>query len=133
MVVMFEPRINGQKVDNFIQGCGFERSHRIELVGFSGGIWILWREFITVEIFLNHKQFVHFKIISSNNLESWVTAVYASPILKVRRELWYHLANITFQIIDSWLVGGDFNATLYAHEKKRGSNRTSGICNLFNH
>ncbi|KAK9175331.1 hypothetical protein WN944_027337 [Citrus x changshan-huyou] len=70
MVVMFEPRISGQKANNFIRGCGFERSHRIEAVGFSGGIWILWRDFLTVEIILNHKQFVHFKIISSNGLES---------------------------------------------------------------
>ena len=121
-VVMFEPRISGQKADNFIWGCGFKRSYKIEAVGFSGGIWILWRDFITVKITLNHKQFVHFKIISSNGLESWVTAVYASPIPTVWRELWYHLANIASQMMDPWLVGGDFNAILCAHEKKGGSN-----------
>ena len=38
MVVIFEPRISDQKADNFIQGCGFERSHRNEAMGFSGGI-----------------------------------------------------------------------------------------------
>ena len=87
-------------------------------MGFSGGMWILWRDFITVKVALNHKQFVHFKIISSNGLKSWVTAVYASPIPTVQRELWYHLANIASQMTDPWLVGGDFNAILYAHEKK---------------
>ena len=34
MVVIFEPRISGKKADNFIRGCGFERSHKIEAVGF---------------------------------------------------------------------------------------------------
>ncbi|KAH9770764.1 putative ribonuclease H protein [Citrus sinensis] len=83
MVVIFEPRISGQKADNFIQGCGFERSHMIEAVGFSGGIWLLWKDFITVEVALNHRQFVHFKIVSSNGLESWVTAVYYGITLQV--------------------------------------------------
>ena len=91
-------------------------------MGFSRGIWILWKNFITVKVALNHKQFVHFKIISSNGLESWVTAVYASLIPIVRQEFWYHLANIASQMMDPWLVGRDFNAILYAHEKKRGSN-----------
>ncbi|KAK9205957.1 hypothetical protein WN943_016228 [Citrus x changshan-huyou] len=102
MVVMLEPRISGQKAYNFIRGCGFERSHRIEAVGFSGGIWILWRDFITVEIVLNHKQFVHFKIIASNGLKSWVTAVYASPIPTVQGNFSKRLDRVVCD--DGWLI-----------------------------
>lgn len=41
MVVLMEPRINGSKADNFIKNNGFDKSHRVEVEGFSGGIWIL--------------------------------------------------------------------------------------------
>ena len=35
MVVIMEPRINGRKADNFIKASCFDRSHRVEAVGFS--------------------------------------------------------------------------------------------------
>lgn len=38
LVVVFEPRISGIKADNFITKNGFARSHRVEVVGFCGGI-----------------------------------------------------------------------------------------------
>ncbi|KAL9409078.1 hypothetical protein AB3S75_047461 [Citrus x aurantiifolia] len=41
MVVVMEPRISGRKADNFIKASGFDRSHRVEAVGFSGEIWLL--------------------------------------------------------------------------------------------
>ena len=87
MVVVMESRISARKADNFTKASGFDRSHRVEVVGFSGGIWPLWRDRFDVEIVLNHKQFVHLKISSKNVLTSWVTAVYASPISVIRSEL----------------------------------------------
>lgn len=38
VVVLFEPRISGKKADPFIKGSGYDRSHRVEAVGFKGGI-----------------------------------------------------------------------------------------------
>ncbi|KAL4369591.1 hypothetical protein GQ457_05G011030 [Hibiscus cannabinus] len=37
MMALFEPRINGVAVDNFIRRSGFECSYRVEAQGFSGG------------------------------------------------------------------------------------------------
>lgn len=62
LVVLMEPRISGNKADDFIKKSGFENSHRVEAIGFSGGIWLLWQSVIEVEVLLNHKQFIHFKI-----------------------------------------------------------------------
>ena len=42
MVVLMEPRISGVKADDFIKKSGFDQSHRVEAVGFFGGIWLLW-------------------------------------------------------------------------------------------
>ena len=79
MVILMEPRISGKQADDFIKCSGFDYSHCIEVTGFSGGIWILWQGYFEVEVLINHKQFVHFKISKNNILESWITAMYASP------------------------------------------------------
>ncbi|KAA3469259.1 LINE-1 reverse transcriptase isogeny [Gossypium australe] len=41
IVCLLEPRVSGQKAFSIIEKLGFDRSHRIESVGFSGGIWDL--------------------------------------------------------------------------------------------
>lgn len=84
-VVLMEPRISGVKADEFIKKSGFDNSHRVEVVGFSRGIWLLLRNFIDVEVLINHRQFIHFRICMNNIFVSWATAVYASPNPSLRR------------------------------------------------
>ncbi|KAH9666253.1 reverse transcriptase domain-containing protein [Citrus sinensis] len=67
-----------------------------------------------------------------NVIQSWVTAVYASPKLAGRRALWYHLNSIAESMHDPWIMGGDFNSILYAAEKRGGSALSTGICPNFN-
>ncbi|KAH1107797.1 hypothetical protein J1N35_011565 [Gossypium stocksii] len=52
---LLEPRISGVKVDTIIAKLGWDKSHRVEAVGFSGGIWIGWKNFIDLERQLTHK------------------------------------------------------------------------------
>ena len=118
MVVLMEPRTSGAKADNFIKKSGFEYSHRVEAVGFSGGIWLLWRSSIEVEVSSNHRQFIHFKICMNKSFVSWVTVVYASPNPMLRRQLWSHMEYLAPSIRGPWLIGGDFNSILYASEKQ---------------
>ena len=87
IVAIFEPRVSGKKADDFIKKSGFDRSHRVEANGFSGGIWVLWRDFFDVEVTLNHNQFIHLKISAQNVTHAWVTAVYTSPKSSRRHEL----------------------------------------------
>lgn len=47
---VLKPKVGGLKADKFIQLSGFERSQRVKADGFSGGIWILWNNAITVDI-----------------------------------------------------------------------------------
>lgn len=62
IVFLFETRISGKCVDHAIQRMGFDFSHRIEAQGFSDGLWILWRHYVSVDIILNHGQFIHLAI-----------------------------------------------------------------------
>lgn len=88
MVVLMEPQISGIKGDDFIRKSGFDYSHHVETEGFSGGIWLLWRSSIEVDVVVNHRQYIHFRICKNKNFVSWVTAVYASPNSMLRRQLW---------------------------------------------
>lgn len=131
MVVLLEPRISGFKSDNFIKRSGFDRSHRVEALGFSGGIWILWKDLFTVEITFNHKQFIHFKVSENDSLLSWISVVYASPIPCLRKQLWDNLESLASMVRGPWIVGGDFNSMLFASEKKGGFARSTGVCGFF--
>ena len=114
LVVLMESRISGVKADKFIKKSGFDKSHCVEAVGFCRGIWLIWRNFIEVEVLLNHRQFIHFRICMNNVFVSWATTVYASPNPMLRRQLWCHMESFARSIQDLWLIGEDFNSILYA-------------------
>lgn len=132
LVAVFEPRVSDIKADNLIRKSGFARSHRVEAMGFSGGIWLLWKEGLNVEIVMNHRQFIHFRVSNNSGLISSITAIYASPIPSVRKLLWSDLNELASFVQGPWLLGGDFNAILNASEKQGGSLRSNGVCQLFN-
>lgn len=54
MVIIVEIRISGLHAERVINFTSFERSHRVESIGFSGGIWILWQETINIKGVANH-------------------------------------------------------------------------------
>ncbi|XP_024042019.1 uncharacterized protein LOC112099143 [Citrus clementina] len=67
---------------------------------------------------------------SHNGLESWVTAVYASPIPTIRRELWYHLASIASQMSDLWMLDLNFSGPHFTWSRGNLSKRLDkAVCN----
>ena len=131
LVALFEPRCSGVKADMFIKKSGFARSHRVEAIGFSGGIWIFWNENIDVEILENHRQYIHMQVDDRRGTNCLITAIYASPVPTVRKQLWINLNRLALGMGDPWLIGGDFNAFIHASEKMGGSSRRQGTCSLF--
>lgn len=51
---LLEPRVSGTKADEVIDKLDFQYSHRVEAIGFSGGIWIGWKNTINLEVIRNH-------------------------------------------------------------------------------
>ncbi|KAK8656712.1 hypothetical protein V6N13_098653 [Hibiscus sabdariffa] len=119
---IIEPRISGARADSVIAALGFHSSHRIEAVGFSGGLWLCWHESLRVEVLVHHFQFMHCRVTCLNTgSSSLVTLVYASPSVSKRKILWPHLRSLASSIREPWLLMGDFNATLDASERKGGA------------
>ena len=130
VVALYEPRISGWKADDFIQHSGFHRSHRVEAIGYSGGIWILWREQVEVDVIENHRQYIHTRITFPDRQSSLVSFIYASPVSANRKFLWKELNRIALSMGDRWLVRGDFNPISNTSEKMGGSRRLSAVCCL---
>ncbi|KAL4325459.1 hypothetical protein GQ457_11G029450 [Hibiscus cannabinus] len=59
IVALKETGVNGRKVDRIITCHGFPSSYRVETNGFSGGIWILWRHSLSLDVVDVSNQFVH--------------------------------------------------------------------------
>ncbi|KAK8693502.1 hypothetical protein V6N13_071085 [Hibiscus sabdariffa] len=90
VVVFVEPRISGRRADSVISALGFTHSHRVEAIGFSGGIWVPWYDTVQVDILVTHFRFLHFRVTN----RALGSALLATAILF-----------------------GDFNATLTADDR----------------
>ncbi|XP_039025206.1 uncharacterized protein LOC120158440 [Hibiscus syriacus] len=118
LVTILEPLISGGRANAFIAATGFDRSHCIEAVGFSGGIWLCWRRKIHVDILLNHFQFIHCRIsITCGKFSTLATIIYASPNATKRKQLWPHLRSLVGNITSPWIMFGDFNPTFTASDR----------------
>ncbi|KAL4296041.1 hypothetical protein GQ457_12G028380 [Hibiscus cannabinus] len=116
---MKKPRISGWRADRIISALGFPYSHRVEALGFSGGIWLAWYDTVRVDILCNHFQYIHCRITSaSDNRSSLATMVYASPNARKRQALWSALRNLAQSIFCPWFIVGDFNATLFYSDRQ---------------
>lgn len=61
-LIIMEPRVMREHADKVIKGLSFDYSHREEANGFTGGIWLLWTNSISMEIWLT--------VVSLSTLES---------------------------------------------------------------
>ncbi|KAL4304528.1 hypothetical protein GQ457_10G007360 [Hibiscus cannabinus] len=120
MVAIMEPRISGAEADRFVRFMQFDFLYRVEAVGFSGGIWILWKNTVRFDVLAVSKQFVHgvchFDQDASRCLVSFV---YASPNSSKRSSLWPQLLALNPGPNVPWLVGGDLNV-IRSSDKRQG-------------
>ncbi|KAI9117634.1 hypothetical protein K1719_011800 [Acacia pycnantha] len=132
LVVILEPRISGGQATKVIKSWGFNFSKRVEAEGFSGGIWLLWEvEGLTVDILRWEDQFIHCKVrLGSDTM--FFTAVYASPSEQKRGRIWSGLQNIANEMVEPWMIAGDFNEIKSPLEKKGGGRVNETRCARFN-
>ncbi|XP_017613545.1 uncharacterized protein LOC108458650 [Gossypium arboreum] len=111
IISLLETRVSGSKADNIIAKLGLLNSHRVEAVGFSGGIWIGWKSSIHLEIIFNHPQFILTRIRPSGSSNPiFIFFVYGSPNKQKRKELWNSLNSSIPLGNYPWAAIGDSNA-----------------------
>lgn len=132
IMILLEPRCSGDKAEKVIGKIGFNSSWRVEAVGYSGGIWILWDSLkVNVSAFNSINQCITVEVnVSSSSF--FLSCVYTSPRMTERNILWDHLVHLSDILKDTpWTCLGDFNAYLLAEEKSGGANPNYGSMNNF--
>ena len=121
VLMLIETRISGFKAELLIRTLKFHHSHRVEALGDSGGIWILWNNDWSIWVIQNHRQYVHLEVWDDCRFNFLFTPVYGSPQTKNRLQLWNDLNDIASTVRGPWVVARDFNAILHKDEKCGGS------------
>ena len=68
MMLIVEPKIQGKKVEDVIQKLGFSGCLKVDPLGFSKGLWLLWNEQVCHMTCIKlHEQFIHARIILCDN------------------------------------------------------------------
>ncbi|KAL4376038.1 hypothetical protein GQ457_02G035350 [Hibiscus cannabinus] len=117
---LMEPRISGSVADAFIRKSGYAYSYRVEASGFSGGIWVMWRNTVYLDILAVSRQFVHGFCTPTNGDPSFfVTFVYASPNVAQRCSLWNRLKALEPDV--GWPQGGSSSRVEVVHLQRFGS------------
>ncbi|XP_031090984.1 uncharacterized protein LOC115995981 [Ipomoea triloba] len=116
MLCLVETKTSGSNANFICIKLGFEKWARVEALGFSGGIWILWSNGLTVDILQSHPQYVHMSVRELSGRRWNFSVVYGSPSLYLRRRLWNSLSREKVQVNHPWLIAGDFNA-IASHEE----------------
>lgn len=116
-VILLETRTSGQHATTIISSLGFENYIKIDAMGFSGGIWLLWNPHnITIEPLASSFLELHCKVTVKNS-SFILSAIYASPTYALREKLWSNLSK-TFSCFNlPWIIMGDFNDISYPREK----------------
>ncbi|CAA7036130.1 unnamed protein product [Microthlaspi erraticum] len=125
VLAIFETHASAEKAGKICQGLGFEGSFRVDAVGQSGGLWLLWRQGIgDVVVISATVQFIHVRIQKESEVLH-IIAVYAAPTVSRRSGLWAELKEEIQAISEPFIIGGDFNTIVRIDERSGGNGRLS--------
>ncbi|KAJ4841399.1 hypothetical protein Tsubulata_048489 [Turnera subulata] len=110
ILVLLETWVEFARVAPFLQALEFDGYAFVDPIGFSGGIWVLWKQnSVQVDVIANDGQFIHMNIQAPSSHPWLFTAVYASPRAAPRDALWSALSLIASSTTHPWMLAGDFN------------------------
>ena len=123
LMVITETRMSGARVDEIIEALPFDGYAVADTIGFTGGIWMLWRlDLVHVDVLATTEQEIHAFIRVRSQSFSWlISAIYVNPRFEERCILWNNLRILANMHDLPWALMGDFNEVLSAEEKYGGN------------
>lgn len=71
IVCLLEPKVSSDQANKICANLGFDEWIRVEAVGFSGGIWVLWNNYLKIEVLDTHPQFINLEITEGQR-DPWI-------------------------------------------------------------
>lgn len=84
---ILKPKTSGQGVDNVCFKLGFDSWIRVETVGMSGGIWVLWKNDLKITVSKTHPQFILLNVCDKSKKQWMMAVVYGSPSRTLRHKI----------------------------------------------
>jgi len=126
LVFLMETKIMQNKSSFLKVKLGFDSVFTVDCKGRSGGLILLWKKEIEVEIQNYSRRHINAVIQCSNEDPKWkFTRFYGHPDANRRREAWSLLRCLPKFSPEPWLCIGDFNAITSCVEKYSSSFRPS--------
>ncbi|XP_074318455.1 uncharacterized protein LOC141655267 [Silene latifolia] len=133
VLALVETHMGGDQAIKLGNILGYDGRTRVNAIGFSGGIWIYWKnDIVSVTPLTEHMQYITFEVARNGELPWLFSAVYASPGPSNRRELWSELENFARVNNRSWLIAEDINETRSLSERHGGNQNMARRCDHFN-
>ncbi|XP_074318874.1 uncharacterized protein LOC141655707 [Silene latifolia] len=116
-----------------ITSYGFNNCDFIPSDGFSGGIWLFWKETVSMTFSLNvpfkSSRFIACEVCDlTNNVKFYLIFVYAPAQLAEKSDFWNEFQNFVLNLDLPFLVLGDLNEIKNPSEKEGGAKVTNARC-----
>lgn len=132
IVILTQTRLDGRRAHAILSTLGYDNFVKIDAMGFSGGIWVLWHpHIVTIEPLASSFQEIHCKVKVNNSLFI-LSAIYGSPNYDIRKNLWKNLSLAFKDFNLPWHIMGDFNDIASSKEKFGGRPPNIGKMISFN-
>ncbi|XP_021723765.1 uncharacterized protein LOC110691155 [Chenopodium quinoa] len=133
VLALVETHMGGDQAVKIASIIGYDGHVRVDAVGFSGGIWVYWKQaLVTVNPISQHQQHITMEITRVGEIPWYFSAIYASPDPSKRQELWKELRDFAASRNKPWLMAGDFNDTRYPSERNKSCSETNRRSRMFN-
>ena len=112
-----------QRSEDLKWRLGFQNAVGVSSVGLSGGLVLLWKNGITVDLKSYSKYHVDVWVLEEDGRMWRFTGFYGEPARARRRESWRLMHFLRNQANLPWLCVGDFNEILHVEEQMGGNDR----------
>ncbi|KAI3906287.1 hypothetical protein MKW92_004050, partial [Papaver armeniacum] len=106
-----------QRVNQF----GYQHYCIVASVGRSGGLWLLWKDEVNIEITSKYSNLIHGIVHLDSARYPWnLFCIYGPPVTSQRSNFWQNMTSYAQNFDGSKCFIGDFNAIASSEEKFGG-------------
>ncbi|XP_026451804.1 uncharacterized protein LOC113352159 [Papaver somniferum] len=133
MVFLSETKLSSEASTTRVDQFGFENSCVVSSIGRSGGLWLLWRNSINLEVISSSPNLIHVVIHNDGPRQSWhLFCIYGPPRLSDRASFWENISSQVQDFNGSKCFIGDFNAITSSQDKYGGLHVIESTISYFN-
>ncbi|XP_019418494.1 PREDICTED: uncharacterized protein LOC109329268 [Lupinus angustifolius] len=124
LLILLEPQVSGVVANKIIKKFRFDGETWVDSISCVGGIWVLWDQSLwKTNVLHSAGQFITMEVQWMDDTPCFLTAVYGSPHMARRAELWTHIHQMAACLDGPRCLIGDFNVVAFEHERLGSSSQ----------